>query len=88
MTSRGDKQPPRKWWLENACRIAAFRLRKQRYISANTCWTTVRPELDGEIESSVRLAGSILDKLVAQHLGFFAHTKQPWYQPNDADVPK
>jgi len=36
MTSPGDKQPPREWWLENACRIAAFRLRQQRYRSANT----------------------------------------------------
>jgi len=36
MTSPGDKQPPKEWWLENACRIAAFRLRQQRYISANT----------------------------------------------------
>jgi hypothetical protein len=35
MTSPGDKQPPREWWLENACRIAAFRLRQQKYISAN-----------------------------------------------------
>ncbi len=36
MTSPGDKQPPKEWWLENACRIAAFRLRQQKYISANT----------------------------------------------------
>jgi len=36
MTSPGDKQPPKDWWLENACRIAAFRLRQQRYMSANT----------------------------------------------------
>ncbi len=25
MTSPGDSQPPKDWWLENACRIAAFR---------------------------------------------------------------
>ena len=36
MTSPGDKQPPKEWWLENACRIAAVRLRQQKYISANT----------------------------------------------------
>lgn len=24
MSSPGDKQPPKEWWLENACRIAAF----------------------------------------------------------------
>ena len=36
ITSPGEKQPPKDWWLENACRIAAFCLRQQRYISANT----------------------------------------------------
>ena len=36
LRSPGEKQPPRDWWLENACRIAAFRLRHQRYMSANT----------------------------------------------------
>lgn len=33
MTSPGGKQPPKEWWLENACRIAAFRLRQQHYTS-------------------------------------------------------
>ena len=36
MTSPGDKQPPKEWWLENSCRIAAFRLRQSKYMSANT----------------------------------------------------
>ena len=36
MTSPPEKQPPREWWLENACRVAAFRLRQQKYMSANT----------------------------------------------------
>ena len=36
MTSPPEKLPPRDWWLENACRIAAFRLRQHRYMSANT----------------------------------------------------
>ena len=35
MTSPRDRQPPREWWLENACRLAAFRLRQQKYMSAN-----------------------------------------------------
>ena len=35
MSSPGDRQPPRNWWLENACRIAAFRLRNERYLGAN-----------------------------------------------------
>ena len=36
MTSPSDSQPPKDWWLENACRIAAFRLRQAKYLSANT----------------------------------------------------
>ena len=36
MTSPGAKQPPKEWWLENSCRIAAFRLRQSKYMSANT----------------------------------------------------
>ena len=36
ITSPGDRQPPKEWWLENSCRIAAFRLRQNKYISANT----------------------------------------------------
>ena len=36
MGSPPDKQPPNDWWLENSCRIAAFRLRHHQYISANT----------------------------------------------------
>jgi hypothetical protein len=36
ITSPGDSQPPKDWWCENACRIAAFRLRQAKYLSANT----------------------------------------------------
>jgi hypothetical protein len=36
MTSPGDSQPPKDWWLENACRIAEFRLRQAKYLSSNT----------------------------------------------------
>lgn len=48
MTSPGDKQPPKDWWLENACRIAAFRLRQQRYISANT--VPIREQVRDSVE--------------------------------------
>ncbi len=30
MTSPDDSQPPKDWWLENACGIAAFRLRQAK----------------------------------------------------------
>ena len=48
MTSPGEKQPPKEWWLENACRIAAFRLRPQRYNSANT--VPVREQVRDSVE--------------------------------------
>ena len=48
MTSPGEKQPPKEWWLENACRIAAFRLRQQRYNSANT--VPVREQVRDSVE--------------------------------------
>ncbi len=48
MTSPGDKQPPKDWWLENACRIAAFRLRQQRYMSANT--VPIREQVRDSVE--------------------------------------
>jgi hypothetical protein len=31
-----ERQPAKDWWLENACPIAAFRLRQPTYLSANT----------------------------------------------------
>ncbi len=48
MTSPREKQPPKDWWLDNACRIAAFRLRQQRYISANT--VPVREQVKDSVE--------------------------------------
>ena len=35
MSSPGDKEPPKEWWFENSCRIAASRLRDQKYIGVN-----------------------------------------------------
>ncbi len=48
ITSPGERQPPKAWWLENACRIAAFRLRQQRYISTNT--VPVREQIRDSVE--------------------------------------
>ena len=62
ITSPGDKQPPKEWWLENACRIAAFRLRQQRYMSANT--VPVREQFRDSVEF-VRLVW----EEIAKHLG-------------------
>ncbi len=59
MTSPGEKQPPKDWWLENACRIAAFRLRQQRYISANT--VPVREQVRDAVEF-VRIVWEEIEK--------------------------
>lgn len=48
MTSPGDQHLSRDWWLENACRIAAFRLRQQRYLSANA--VPVREQVKNSVE--------------------------------------
>ena len=62
MTTPGDRQPPRDWWLENACRIAAFRLRQQRYLSANT--VPIREQVRDSVEF-VRLIWEEIER----HLG-------------------
>ena len=48
MLSPGDRQPPKQWWLENACRIAAFRLRQQRSMSADT--VPIREQVRDSVE--------------------------------------
>lgn len=48
MSSPGDKQPPKEWWLENACRIAAFRLRSQKYMGVNV--TPLREQIRDTVE--------------------------------------
>jgi hypothetical protein len=32
MTSPPEREPPKDWWLENACRTAAYRLRNSSYL--------------------------------------------------------
>ena len=48
MSSPGDKQPPKDWWLENACRIAAFRLRGEKYMGVNV--TPLREQIRDAVE--------------------------------------
>jgi len=55
MTSPGDSQPPKDWWLKNACRIAAFRLRQAKYLSANT----VALREDGFYGAAVLFGGKV-----------------------------
>lgn len=48
MRSPVQKQPPLDWWLENSCRIAAFRLRDHRYMGANVI--TIREQIGDSVE--------------------------------------
>ena len=48
MGSPGDSQPPKDWWLENACRIAAFRLRSEKYMGVNV--TPLREQIRDTVE--------------------------------------
>lgn len=48
MSSPGDKEPPKEWWFENACRIAAFRLRNQKYIGVNV--SPLREQIRDSVE--------------------------------------
>ena len=46
------------------------------------------PEYDTEVAYVVRLAGSVLSALVTHHPSLFPQAREPWYQPNEGDVPK
>ena len=48
MTSPPEREPPKDWWLENACRIAAFRLRNLPYLSANSI--PIREQVKDSVE--------------------------------------
>jgi hypothetical protein len=59
MTSPPEREPPKAWWLENACRIAAFRLRDAKYLSANTVPT--REQVKDSVEF-VRLVWEAIEQ--------------------------
>ncbi len=45
-------------------------------------------DLDAEIDYSISLVSAVLLKLVARKTTMFPHRREPWYQPDDEDVPK
>jgi hypothetical protein len=59
MTSPPEREPPKDWWLENACRIAAHRLRNSAYLSANPI--PVRAQLKDSVEF-VRLVWEAIEQ--------------------------
>jgi hypothetical protein len=57
ITSPEERQPPKDWWLENACRIAAFRLRQATYLSANTI------PIHEQVKSSVEVVRLVWEEI-------------------------
>ncbi len=45
-------------------------------------------DLNKEIDYSIALASSVLSKLLTSREAIFPQKKEPWYQPNDEDIPK
>ena len=59
MTSPPEREPPKQWWLENACRIAAHRLRNSQYLNANTI--PIREQVRDSVEF-VRLVWEAIEQ--------------------------
>jgi hypothetical protein len=45
-------------------------------------------DLQIEIDYSIHLADSVLSHLLADKSLLFPHTRKPWYQPDNDDIPK
>ena len=45
-------------------------------------------DLEQEIDHAAHLANRVLSKLVISNPELFPSRKEPWYQPNDEDVPQ
>ena len=63
-----------------AIRTARWPVKDDRLLS--------NPALDEEIHYAAALAGRILSHLVNTREEIFPQRKQPWYQPNNEDVPQ
>lgn len=45
-------------------------------------------DLEEEIDHAAHLAGRVLTRLISRKSEIFPSKREPWYQPNDDDVPK
>ena len=45
-------------------------------------------DLQKEIDYSVHLADAVLSKLLARKNALFPQKREPWYQPDEEDIPK
>jgi hypothetical protein len=69
-----------------ACLVLAVRTAK--WSPRGTGNTTSDCDLEVEIENAVHLVGRVLSSLVAHHEAIFPRKKEPWFVPNDEDMPK
>jgi len=71
--------------LISTCLILAIRTAKW---AANHDEKLSNHDLDKEIDYSIHLAGTVLSKLLARKDAMFPQKREPWYQPDDEDIPK
>lgn len=50
--------------------------------------TTSDRDLDVEVDNAIHLAGRVFGVLVGRHETLFPHTRKPWFQPDEEDIPK
>ena len=68
-----------------SCLIVAIRTAKRPPVVASH---TYDGELDKEVDYAIYVAGRVLSHLVSQKGSLFPRKREPWYQPNEEDVPK
>lgn len=68
-----------------SCLVVAIRTAK-RPPDSNSL--TYGGELDKEVDYAIHVAGRVLSHLVSQKESLFPRKREPWYQPNEEDVPK
>lgn len=49
---------------------------------------TSEMDLEAEIDHAAHLAGRVLSRLMSLKPSYFPQRQEPWFQPNDDDVPK
>jgi hypothetical protein len=62
-------------------------IRTAKWPPRGTRGTTSDRELELEIENAIHLVGHVLSALVSRHETIFPRKKEPWFMPNDEDVP-
>ena len=45
-------------------------------------------DLDKEIDYAIHLASSVLSQLISRKEAIFPQRREPWYQPDEDDIPK